>query len=80
MNIPKEEERDSHIKVMKVIQLPDTEGFPLQKMVLNIYLVFISSNKDVMLNLVRWFAAYIIFALWGDFIYQNSKGDPVTVL
>lgn len=34
----------------------------------------------LILKLVKWFAAYIILALWGDFIYQHSKRDPVTVL
>lgn len=43
-----------------------------------------ASNTDnyphVMLKLVTWFAAYIILALWSDFIYQHRKGDPVAVL
>lgn len=31
MNVTKQEQRDKHVQVMKVIQLPDAESFPLQE-------------------------------------------------
>lgn len=34
MNITKQQQRDKHVQVMEVIQLPDAEGFPLHEEVL----------------------------------------------
>lgn len=35
MNVTEQEQRDKHVQVMEVIQLPDAEGFPLQEALQN---------------------------------------------
>lgn len=35
MHVTKQEQRDKHVQVMEVIQLPDAEGFPLQEALQN---------------------------------------------
>lgn len=35
VNRPEQEERHIHFQIMKIIQLPDAEGFPLQKHIIH---------------------------------------------